>query len=68
MLEFFPCHYVMIDCGEQQVKNSLCIFHVTHYSSHMGVQRIQDLLRHVNIQIRDADSKIIEIVKICKSC
>jgi hypothetical protein len=32
------------------------------------VRRTQDLKRHVNIRIRDANSQIAESVKTCKAC
>jgi hypothetical protein len=35
-----------------------CILKKINHSSHVGIQRIQDLIRHAHIRIRDANFKI----------
>lgn len=39
-----------------------------HHSSHTGIQSMPDLIRHAHVRIRDANSKITEIVKDYKVC
>lgn len=39
-----------------------------HRSSHLGIQRMQDLLRQANVKIQNSNQVIEEIVSKCQAC
>ncbi|XP_053747888.1 uncharacterized protein LOC128773875 [Panthera pardus] len=40
----------------------------THRSTHRGVQKLKDLIRHARIKIHQQDTKIEQVVSACKTC
>lgn len=56
------CKVILSDqLGQRLLQNAHC-------SAHMGICRMQDLLRYSKINIRDRQQTIVDIVSNCKAC